>query len=631
MIYNTKDYRGEAFQIMENNPQISKEVDKALVIRWRITFLLLIIIVGIATYGGFGYFVSESNSNFSAGLFLISVLFFVAILWFYGLRPLQQKISNQIASLKEQKDDSLEKKIRFDLALQGTNIGIWDWNIKANNFHWSPVLWRLLGMQQMDDFKPDVNFFQSLLHPLDKKRFNETIKKHLKSGDPFEVEIRLQHTSGDYIWTLIRGHALRDDNHKTYRMLGSIEDITEYKKSSLQTDIFIQGIEATNIAFAIVDLTDPQRRFSYASPAFCKLTHCPAEKVVSSNLNMFTGPETSMSSLDQIDYAFNSGEKLTVKMLNYRLDGTIFWNEIVLRPIVSKISNEKDSYIIIFNDLTESIQRERQEVSRQRTESLGALAGSVAHEINNLLMPMTMAKDMLENSLKDDCDPFAHEQLDIMVEYANQAKAIVAGILTFSRKETKNLENVNIYEELESAVRFIKSLLSNNTDLILKETDDDSIHHLKTLINTTELKQIITNLCKNAEDAFKDNSGIITISIDKRSLTSDEKTKYEVFASDFAVISVKDNGTGIPEEIKDKIFDPLFTTKDIGMGTGLGLSVVLGILRSWGGCIRVNSILGQGTTFEIFIPIQKTYEDYDHLSDLAETLDDFEVHRFFEG
>jgi PAS domain S-box-containing protein len=445
--------------------------------------------------------------------------------------------------------------------------------------------------------------------------------QHVRKPKRFEEEVRIKHAKGHYIWAKVRGQVISDKKSQATRIVGSVEDFTEIKTINQTTENLMQGIEASDIAFAIINYDHQKNLFTYASQAFCDLMGCSFEEVLQRNFNMFTGPETDMGSLDMIDYAFKNGNDLTLKIYSYRIDGTGFWNEIILRPIRDKNTNEIYTYIVVFNDLTTSILQEKKEISRQRVESLGALAGSVAHEINNLLMPMTMAKDMLEDSLKEDCDPFAIEQLDIMVDYANQAKEIVEGILTFSRKDTKNIEAAFLYNEIEKSITFIKGLISSKVIIIWETGDNQELKNIQTLINTTELKQIVTNLCRNAEDAMNGKSGIITLSMSHQTLSVEERDNLEVIASDFAVLKVEDDGSGIPNEKLEKIFEPLYTTKDVGQGTGLGLSIVMGILRSWGGAITVKSKLGKGTTFKLYIPIHKMSDNYDDLADFAESVD----------
>ncbi len=542
-------------------------------------------------------------------------IFIVVTLSFY---PMHQQLKNLITDIDKQKNQFEKEKNRLELASKGTSTGIWDWDIDNNSFYWNNVLKDTLGLQDDKDHEYSVDFFQSLLHDNDRDDFNLNIKNHIVKQSPFFFEGRLSHQDGHYLWAEFRGEALRDENGKAYRMIGSTQDITAQKEIELERDIYIKGIETANIPFAIIDLHTKNKSFHYASPAFCKVTGYDFEKIVASNMSMFSGPETSMGDLDEIDYALNNQKDLSVKMMTYRYDGTSYWNQITLKPIFDKDNAFTKYFILIFNDLTSDLQKQNQEIERQRNESLGTLAGSVAHEINNLLMPMTMAEDILMDALKDDCDPFAREQITTIVDYANQAKEIVQGILTFSRKETQNIQKVVLYDELVQSINFIKKLLNEKTTIILQE---NSIGDVETLINTTEMKQIMTNMCKNAEHAFDGQTGQIDISVSQEKLTKEQRNKFDVLASDFIVIAIKDNGAGIPKENLEKIFDPLFTTKPIGEGTGLGLSVVIGIVRSWGGAIDVKSVLGQGTTFNIYIPI---YKDVDDFSDLMGIIEDLE-------
>jgi signal transduction histidine kinase len=236
-------------------------------------------------------------------------------------------------------------------------------------------------------------------------------------------------------------------------------------------------------------------------------------------------------------------------------------------------------------------------------------------------MPMAMAGDILEDELKEDCDPFAKEQLKTIVEYANQAKEIVQGILTFSRKESTALSRVKVNEELQAAIQFIGGLLMSKTSLTYippAEAEDD--YNAEILVNSTEMKQIITNLCRNAEQAFEEEKGEIKITYETVKLSQRERDNMSIISNECVKISVEDNGSGIPEENMSKIFEPLFTTKEVGKGTGLGLSVVIGIVKSWGGNVTVNSVLGQGTTFYLFIPLYKGESDYSDLEDLINEL-----------
>ena len=553
-------------------------------------------------------------------LLLVPVLTLLA-LWGFVFLPLQRRVSAIVGHLDEEKRRFESDKERHELASKGAFTGIWDWDIANGQFHWNPILKQMLGLMDEKSETYTVDFFQGLLHDKDKNRFNEMVAQHIKDGAPMDIEVRLLHKSGDYIWVRIKGEALWDiDTKKAYRVVGSMIDITSQKQAEERNNIFLQGIKVAKIPFAIIDASDKQKRFTYASPAFCEITGYTDEKITKSNMNMFTGPKTSMNVLDKIDYALNECQKETVKIMNYRSDGSSFWNRVLIQPIFDQEGNFTDNYIVIFNDLTEEIRAQDQEIQRQRQESLGALAGSVAHEINNLLMPMSMAKDILITELKEDCDPFAREQLDAIVDYANQAKEIVNGILTFSRRDTIELRRMNFYEELKSSIEFIEGLLSANIFINFEEPDD-SARHAEAMINATELKQIITNICKNAEHAMEGKkNGMIDISMRLVKLKNTERDKLDIINSECIKVAIKDHGKGIAKKDLEKIFEPLFTTKEVGKGTGLGLSVVIGIIKSWGGGIEVDSIVDKQTTFSLYVPLYKNDDDYSDLIDLVEEL-----------
>lgn len=549
-------------------------------------------------------------------LFIISIFCLTAI-WFFVFSPLTHLLKETIQRLKTEKDDSETQKKRYDLAVQGTSTGVWDWDIETGKFYWNSVLKHILGLPSDDRNEFSTDYFQEILHPNDKDEFNASLRHHLKTGSLFYYEGRILHGLRHYVWVCFRGQALWDKNGKAYRMVGSIEDTTEKREAETQKNIFIQGIESSGFPFAILE-THNSNRFSYATQKFCDLSGHDIDNLLGKNLNIFTGPETSMGDLDAIDSGIKQRKSIKIKILSYRRDGSSFWNHLTAEPIPNKYDDNKIYYAIIFNDLTESMLREKLKVQRQRNESLGALAASVAHEINNLLMPMSMAKDVLETELKEDCDPFAHEQIDTIVTYANQAKEIVNDILAFSRKETQNLENCVIYDLLQQSVSFIGGLLNANTSIVIETPENNDLKTITCLINTIEFRQIITNLAKNSEYALHGEKGEIHVSLSTKSLSNAEKMSLHVQANQYAVIHFTDNGTGIPKDILPKIFDPLFTTKDIGAGTGLGLSVVHGILQSWGGAITVESTEGVGTKFDIYIPIITDENDFDYLADLLD-------------
>jgi two-component system, cell cycle sensor histidine kinase and response regulator CckA len=254
------------------------------------------------------------------------------------------------------------------------------------------------------------------------------------------------------------------------------------------------------------------------------------------------------------------------------------------------------SILVINTDVTEQKKLEAQFLRTQRMESIGTLAGGIAHDLNNVLSPILMGVEMMR--MKNDNDEFTKKMLATMSSSAKRGSDMVKQVLTFARGH-----------EGERSVLQISHLV-REMQKIVKETFPKSIE-FKTVLSeglwpilgdATQIHQIILNLCVNARDAMP-NGGQISVALKNVTLTEDE-AKQHVGAKpvQYVLLAVTDTGTGIPPEIMDKIFEPFFTTKEIGKGTGLGLSTVISIIKSHGGFLDLQSQVGKGTSFNVHLP-----------------------------
>jgi hypothetical protein len=250
---------------------------------------------------------------------------------------------------------------------------------------------------------------------------------------------------------------------------------------------------------------------------------------------------------------------------------------------------------VINTDLTETKNLETQFLRAQRLESIGTLASGIAHDLNNILSPILMSVAVLRRQFKE------REQekiLSIIESSAERGAGIVKQVLTFARGV-----------EGERVLLQPKHLLSE-MGKILAQTFPRSID-IKTQFppelwmvtgDATQLHQVLLNLCVNARDAMP-AGGILTVAAENVTVDSHfARTNPGAELGDYVVLRVTDSGEGMKPETMDKIFDPFFTTKEVGKGTGLGLATVIGIVKSHGGFLTVQSELGVGTTFRIFLP-----------------------------
>jgi signal transduction histidine kinase len=256
-------------------------------------------------------------------------------------------------------------------------------------------------------------------------------------------------------------------------------------------------------------------------------------------------------------------------------------------------------------DVTEARQREASERDRARLAALGQLAGGVAHEINNLLQPgLTLPEIILDRLPPDDNE--SRECLECIADSARKMRDIVRNVLLFARKEEPRLVPLDLVTEIRGALRFVGGLIPPS--VVVREVDLDAHLGCQVAVNKTQLTQVLTNLVVNAAQATI-GSGTVSISIDRANPAPEAATALGIEADrDYLAVSVADTGSGMDQATQARIFDPFFTTKPIGQGTGLGLSVVYGILRSWKGAITVHSTQGEGTTFVLYIPVLTTHD-----------------------
>jgi len=252
--------------------------------------------------------------------------------------------------------------------------------------------------------------------------------------------------------------------------------------------------------------------------------------------------------------------------------------------------------IVALHDVTEQLALAEARQQRQKLESLGQLAGGIAHEINNLLQPILYAARFI---LEDHPDlPDVVENAKMIVDSANTAAGVVRGILAFSRRNAMRRETVLLRQAVAVELDRLRATIPSGVALI---ADLDRAGDAATEANAGEMSQILHNLIGNAADAMK-GEGTVTIALDPLDLGKAEALRLALPEGRYHRLSVADTGPGIPPAVADRIFDPFFTTKEVGKGTGLGLSIVRGIIESWKGTIALREG-GPGTTFDLYFPV----------------------------
>ncbi|MDQ1350245.1 MAG: hypothetical protein QG657_546 [Acidobacteriota bacterium] len=240
---------------------------------------------------------------------------------------------------------------------------------------------------------------------------------------------------------------------------------------------------------------------------------------------------------------------------------------------------------------------EAQLLHSQKMEAMGTLAGGIAHDFNNILGAVLGYTELSINELSE--GSLVRANLEYVLSAASRAKELVKQILAFSRKADQEKKLVYLKQIIEEAMKLLRSLLP--TTIEIRSRIADGLNPI--MADPTRLHQLIMNLCTNAGHAMRENGGLLEIILDEMALDADAVKGKELEPGWYQRLSVSDTGHGMDGETKRRIFDPYFTTKKEGEGTGMGLSVVHGIIKSHKGEITVYSEPGKGTTFHVLLPV----------------------------
>lgn len=255
------------------------------------------------------------------------------------------------------------------------------------------------------------------------------------------------------------------------------------------------------------------------------------------------------------------------------------------------------------HDVTNQKRLETQLRQAQKMDSIGALAGGIAHDFNNILVPLLGYAELLKSDLSGDGP--SKEYADGIFKAAMRAKNLVNQILAVSRQGDQDLKPIRLQPIIKEALTLLRSSMPATID-IQHDLDPDC-----DLVTTdpTQIHQVVMNLATNAYHAMKETGGGLKLRLQQIQIESDKYFFSELSPGEYALLTVTDEGSGIEKHILERVFDPYFTTKEVGDGTGLGLSVVHGIIKSFNGAVRIYSELGIGTEVRVYLPITGREDD----------------------
>ncbi len=405
-----------------------------------------------------------------------------------------------------------------------------------------------------------------------------------------EFEWQFMKRDGSKQTALVQMHHLRiGQKSLTQIILRNMDDII---RTRFERDTLTAALDQTD---EILILCDEDFQVQYVNATFEKNYSLDALQAVAlPDLPLwFDASSLEKATSDVLREGSWSGE---IKARNNK--GETQHLELSIWPVRNN-SGELAHYICLGRDRTREHDLETRLRQTQKMEAMGALAGGVAHDFNNMLQSILGFTGLAISAV--DTESKASQSLNEVMKAGMRARDLVQQILTFSRQTEMERHNMRLYPLIAETVKMLRGTIPSNIEIIsavYKNTPP-------VMADTTQIHQVLMNLCTNAYHAMRPNGGVLTVGLSETKADSVLVARMPelVEGAPYVELSVSDTGCGISPEIVQRIFEPYFTTKKAGEGTGLGLSTVLGVVQSHQGAICVDSIPGSGTTFRVFFPL----------------------------
>ncbi|EIJ47643.1 PAS/PAC sensor hybrid histidine kinase [Herbaspirillum sp. GW103] len=364
-------------------------------------------------------------------------------------------------------------------------------------------------------------------------------------------------------------------------------------------DIFFAAVEMTRMPMIVSDPNKPDNPIIFVNNAFMNMTGYSRAEVVGKNCRFLQGPETDRSVVAQVRQAVAERREMATELLNYRKNGSTFWNALFISPVYDQRGELK---YFFSSQLDISRRRDAEQALGQarKMEALGQLTGGIAHDFNNLLQVISGYLDIINLALRSDTPDLSRvsRSADSIRKASGKAAMLTQQLLAFARKQRLEGRTINLNSLTEGFTDLVQRTLGG--DIVVRTQLTPGLWNCR--LDPTQMEVALLNVLINARDAMS-GKGTVRIHTSNEDLTSEDRAiQLGVKPGLYVCIAVTDNGPGIPADILPRVMDPFFTTKEEGKGTGLGLSMVYGFVKQSGGSVRISSSVQSGTTVSIYFP-----------------------------
>lgn len=355
--------------------------------------------------------------------------------------------------------------------------------------------------------------------------------------------------------------------------------------SALPSAIWLRALDAADVCITIADARAPGRPLLYVNTAFCETTGYSLDEVIGRNCSFLQGADTDRETVRQMAGALDCEHTIDLEVLNYTKAGKPFWNALSISPIYDD-HGDLLAFVGFQKDVTDRRTATAEQLHAEKMKALGRFAGGIAHEVNSLLQPVVslpgLIKDGMPAPMEDE-----REWLDLIEDSGKSARGLLKSVLSYARKDQE--VEAEFCDPVDAVGRAVASLRLQSPDTVHVEAILPPEGQCGQVQGCGEsLTSGVVELGRNAMQAMS-NSGDLTIAI--------------MALQDRVSITIADTGPGIPDAVRSKIFEPFYTTKPIGQGTGLGLALVHSHISQMGGTLAVETARTGGAVFSITLPV----------------------------
>ncbi len=388
-------------------------------------------------------------------------------------------------------------------------------------------------------------------------------------------------------------HVIKERQDSLNKLNADLRDeIIAHKRAEDQLRKLSIAVEQSPVSIII---TDTAGNIEYVNPKFSAVTGYDPEMVIGKNPRILKSGDTASEEYEQLWKSITNGEEWRGTFHNKKKDGSLYWEFAVISPVKNE-DGDITNFIAVKEDITERKRLEESLNKAQRMESIGILAGGIAHDFNNMLQGILGYASLLKMKLTD-TDPLISKAIEVIEKSALKSADLTKQLLGFARGGKYIVKPVSLNAVAENILQIISRTFDKTIDISSKLQDDLWLVEA----DQSQIENVLLNLCLNAKDAMP-SGGALYIETSNQEHTDTDTLFPWADSEKYVAITVRDTGSGIKEDIKDRVFEPFFSTKEKGKGTGMGLAMAYGVIKSHGGYITVDSEVGKGAAFTVYLP-----------------------------